>query len=144
MLSCFKLHAQFSDGSKYYNDILSIYVKVYIIVLCSYNSTMGVFTVPPDRSELYLFPAYLLVDAGQFAEFNIVVNDVIVCTTYGDENSNNGTDYPQATCNAVMDVAEVRALFIFTDHKVCFQKYRSFCSHRGRETSLAIETPLWT
>ena len=34
----------------------------------------------------------------------MVVNDVIVCTAYGDGVS--GPDFPQATCSAVVEVTE--------------------------------------
>ena len=73
---------------------------------CSYDSSTGVFTVPPDGAGLYYFSTYLLVDSGEIGGFNIVLNDVIVCSAYGDESSNSGSDNPQATCSAVVDVTE--------------------------------------
>ena len=66
----------------------------------------GVFTVPHGGEGLYYFSTYFLVQSGEAAVFNMVVNGVIVCTAYGDENSNSGSDYPQATCSAVADVVE--------------------------------------
>ena len=48
----------------------------------------------------------------------MVVNSVIVCTAYGDENSNSGTDSPQATCSAVVDVTEGRGLLKFQEMKL--------------------------
>ena len=62
------------------------------------------FTVPPGGSGLYYFSTYLLVNSGEWGYFNIVVNDVIVCTAYGDGES--GPDWAEATCSAAMDVVE--------------------------------------
>ena len=73
---------------------------------CSYDSSTGVFTVPNGGDGLYYFSTYLLVASGHYAHFNMVVNDVIVCTAYGDENSNSGADLPQATCSAVVEVSQ--------------------------------------
>ena len=86
-------------------------------ISCSYDSSTGVFTVPPGGDGLYYFSTYLLIDFGEVAVFNIVVNDVIVCSVYGDESSNSGTDNPQVTCSAVVDVTEGRVLFIFQEMK---------------------------
>ena len=71
------------------------------------------FTVPPGGDGLYYFSTYLLISAGEYGIFNMVVNDVIICSAYGDENSNSGSDVPQATCSAVVDVAEGKGLLLF-------------------------------
>ena len=72
----------------------------------SYDSSTGVFTVPPGGEGLYYFSTYLLIDLGEYGVFNIVVNDVVFCTATGDEDTNFGGDLPQATCSAVVDVDE--------------------------------------
>ena len=64
------------------------------------------FTVPPGGDRLYYFSTYLLVDLGELAYFNMVVNDEIVCSAFGDEDTNSGSDVPQATCSAVVEVTE--------------------------------------
>ena len=69
------------------------------------------FTVPPGGSGLYYFSTYLLVYGGEYGVFNIVVNDVIVCTAYRD--SDTESEWAQSTCSAVMDVAEGKELFTF-------------------------------
>ena len=61
------------------------------------------FKVPPGGDGLYYFSTYLLVEDGHYAYFNIVLNDVIICSAYGDGEL--GGDQTQATCNAVVDVA---------------------------------------
>ena len=75
-----------------------------MIYRCSYNNSTGVFTVPPGGDGLYYFSTYVLVDCGEDAEFNIMVNDMIVCTVYGDDVG--GSDEAQASCSAVADVIE--------------------------------------
>ena len=62
------------------------------------------FTVPPFGDGLYYFSTYLLIDDGEYGSFNMMVNDVLVCTAYGDGNS--GDDLAQATCSTVVGVAE--------------------------------------
>ena len=64
------------------------------------------FTVPSGGDGLYYFSTYLLIGGGESAYFNIKVNDVIVCSAWGDESTNSGSDFPQATCSAVVDVTE--------------------------------------
>ena len=71
---------------------------------CSYNNTIGVFKVPSGGNGLYYFSTYLLVEDGHYAYFNIVVNDVLICSAYGDGEL--GGDHTQARCNVVVDVAE--------------------------------------
>ena len=58
--------------------------------------------MPPGRDGLYYFSTYLLVDAGELASFNMVVNeDVTVCTAQGDNSASEMDDYPQAACSAM-------------------------------------------
>ena len=75
-------------------------------------------SVPPGGDGLYYFSTYLLVDLGELAYFNMVVNDVIFCSAYGDESSNSGSDYPQATCSAVVDVTEGKWIHKFEEIKL--------------------------
>ena len=72
-------------------------------ICCSYDETTGAFTVPLGGDGLYYLSIYILVQGGENAEFNIVVNGVIVCTGYGDESA-GGSDQPTALCSAVVDV----------------------------------------
>ena len=92
------------------------------------------FTVPSGGDGLYYFSTYLLVQGGQLGYFNIVVNDVIVCSAYGDENSNSGSDSPQAMCSAVVYVAEGRSrtLLLFQEMKLD--------QFKGSENSLQLLT----
>ena len=62
------------------------------------------FTVPSGGDGLYYFSTYLLIEAAEVAYFNIVVNNVIICTAWGDQSA--GLDNPQATCSAVVYVTE--------------------------------------
>ena len=71
------------------------------------------FTVPSGGDGLYYFSTYLLVYGGEYGVFNIVVNDVIVCTAYRD--SDTGSEWAQSTCSAVMEVAEGKELFTFLE-----------------------------
>ena len=81
------------------------------------------FTVPPGGDGLYYFSTYLLVGPGEIAYFNIEVNDVIVCTSFGDESTNSGSDLPQATCSAMVDVTQGKmkynASMVSNDDIIC-------------------------
>ena len=81
---------------------LEIFIRLYH---CSYDSSTGVFTVPPGGDWLYFFSTYLLVDNGEYGSFEIVVNDVVFCTSWGDHNI-LGSDNPQTMCSVVVDVVE--------------------------------------
>ena len=61
------------------------------------------FTVPPGGDGLYYFSTYLLVDAGELASFNMVVNDdVTICTAQGDHSASEvDDDPPQAACSVM-------------------------------------------
>ena len=70
----------------------------------SYDDTVGVFTVPPGGDGLYYFSSFFLVENTEFAQFSVVLNDVVVASSFGDGNT--GLDQAQATCSAVVDVSE--------------------------------------
>ena len=62
------------------------------------------FTVPPGGDGLYYFSTYLLINPSEVGSFEIVVNDVVFCTNWGD--GIDGSEEPQATCSAVVDATE--------------------------------------
>ncbi len=51
-------------------------------MIARYDPSIGTFTVPPGGEGLYYFSTYVLVDAGEWAHFNIRVNGVNLCTVY--------------------------------------------------------------
>ena len=71
---------------------------------CSYDSSTGVFTVPLVVMGCTISPLISWLSLVNGGYFNIAVNDVIVCTAYGDGES--GVDWAEATCSAVADVVE--------------------------------------
>ena len=73
-------------------------------VIVRYDSTSGVFTVPPGGDGIYYFSTYLLGSEGEFGEFDIRLNDDIICTTYLDHSHNGDIDYAPGSCSAVIDV----------------------------------------
>ena len=106
------------------------------------------FTVPPGGEGLYYFSTYFLAQSGEVAAFNMVVNDVIVCTAYGDEDTNSGTDSPQATCSAVVDVVEGK--FILTPLsrneivQPCFDLISVGWSNRSNNSHLQLVSKITT
>ena len=69
-----------------------------------YDSTTGVFTVPPGGDGTYFFSAYFFIPINEFALLNMVVNDEMVCTADGDHT--NLADFATASCSAVVDAVE--------------------------------------
>ena len=61
-----------------------------------FDSTIGVFTVPPAGDGFYYFSTYLLVEIDEWAQFEIQVNGEIVCRA---ESIDQGVSDPQ--CVAV-------------------------------------------
>ena len=72
------------------------------ILICSYDSTTGVFTVPPGGDGVYYFSTYLLVNPGEAGLFDMKLNDDVICTTYPDQSDT--TDLAPGSCSAVVDV----------------------------------------
>ena len=70
---------------------------------CSYDSSTGVFTVPPGGDGLYYFSTYLSVDLQEIAHMDIQVNDESMCSARGDHQYLQ-LDSSHASCSAVVDV----------------------------------------
>ena len=65
----------------------------------------SVFTVPPGGDGVYYFSTYLLVQTGEWGHFEIRLNDNVICTAFGDQD-NDGVDFAQCGCGAVISVVE--------------------------------------
>ena len=77
-----------------------------ILFIFSYDSTTGVFTVPPGGDGVYYFSTYLLVDDGEYAYIDIRLNDDVICSTLPDHNHNAASDLAPGSCSAVVDVMD--------------------------------------
>ena len=82
--------------------------SLHILFICSYDSTTGVFTVPPGGDGVYYFSSYFLVDQGDYGRFDIMLNDDIICTTWPDQNASS--DLAPGSCSAVVDVVAGKLL----------------------------------
>ena len=65
-----------------------------------YNSTTGMFTVPPGGDGMYFFYIFMKVDWGEYALFEIRINNVRMCSANGDHDT-LASDNPSATCGVV-------------------------------------------
>ncbi len=77
-------------------------------LLIRYDPTTGIFTVPSGGDGLYYFSTYLLVNFGEFGEFNIRVNGEILCSARGDNNNSGSNDNAVATCSGLAQLTEGR------------------------------------
>ena len=63
-----------------------------ILFISSYNSTTGLFTVPPGGDGVYYFSLYLLVDDGEVATFDMRHNNNVICSANPGHNHHGDTD----------------------------------------------------
>ena len=75
-------------------------MRARFCITFSYDSTTGVFTVPPGADGWYYFYIYLRVSRQESCYFEIEVNGEPQCMASGEMN-NGGSDSPQATCGVV-------------------------------------------
>ena len=59
--------------------------------------------MPPDGDGIYFFSTYLLGSMGEFAEFEMMLNDEMICSTYPDHNHSGAMDFAPASCTAVVE-----------------------------------------
>ena len=62
------------------------------------------FTVPSGRDGVYYFSVYLLVEDGEYGNFDMMLNDDVICSTIPDHASNGANDYAPGSCSAVVDL----------------------------------------
>ena len=62
------------------------------------------FTVPPGGDGVYYFSTYLLVDAGEYGNFDMYLNNDVICSTLLDHTSSGVDDYPPGSCSAVVNL----------------------------------------
>ena len=70
-----------------------------------YNSTTGIFTVPPGGDGLYYFSVFFVVNADVRASFDMEVNGEYICTTTADQTENTNNEEPNS-CSALYYVME--------------------------------------
>ena len=83
------------------------------LFVSSYDSTTGVFTVPYGGDGIYYFSVYLLVEPGEYASFDMTLNDDRICTAYPDHSHNGDKDLAPGSCSAVVDVTAGNLHFKF-------------------------------
>ena len=75
-----------------------------ILFISSYDSTTGVFTVPPGGDGMYYFSIYVLVETGEWGHFDMMLNDDVISSTYPDHSFSGYSDVTTGSCSAVVDV----------------------------------------
>ena len=62
------------------------------------------FTVPPGGDGMYFFYIFMTVDWGEYALFEIRINNVRMCSANGDLDI-LGSDLPAASCGVVASLS---------------------------------------
>ena len=79
-------------------------ITIKLFSYCRYDSTTGVFTVPPGGDGVYYFSTYMLVQLGEMARFDMMLNDDVICKTFPDHDFSGTNDYASGSFSAVVDV----------------------------------------
>ena len=80
-------------------------------VFCRYNSTTGMFTVPPGGDGMYFIYQFMTGDWGEYALFEIRINNVRMCSAHADLDVNGGSDRPSASCGVVASLNAGNSVF---------------------------------
>ena len=83
-----------------------------IRILYRYDSTTGIFTVPPGGDGFYYFATYLLVQADEWARFEIRINGEVLCTA-DTSQYDTPSDAGQAACSGAIYATEGRQFVLF-------------------------------
>ena len=83
------------------------------ILFYRYDSSTGVFTVPPGGDGVYYFSTHLSIDQQGFGIFSTELNDEVICSAKGDQNTSGAGDSAAASCSAVVDVVAGKNQFVF-------------------------------
>ena len=62
--------------------------------------------------ECTISPRFYLFLPGEWGRFEMRLNGNVVCTAFGDQN-NDGVDYSQGGCGAVLSVVEDKSKYKF-------------------------------
>ena len=85
-------------------------LKYTNVVFFRYNSTTGMFTVPPGGDGMYFFYIFMTVDPGEYALFEIRINNVRMCSAHGDHDT-SGSDLPATSCGVVASLSAGNHMF---------------------------------
>ena len=72
---------------------------------CRYDSSTGMFTVPPGGNGFYYFSTFLVVNHDEYGSFEIRINGEILCTAYTEQHDQS-FDPGQAACSGAAYVTE--------------------------------------
>ena len=75
-----------------------------LFVVYRYDSTTGIFTVPPGGDGFYYFSAYFVVYFYEYAFIDIQLNGQTLCTAFTDQEE--PADPGQSACSAATNAIE--------------------------------------
>ena len=86
-----------------------------ILFISSYDSTTGVFTVPPGGDGVYYFSTYVMVDDDEYGVFSMKLNYDVICSTWPDhDNIGLNLSYATGSCSAIVNVVAGKLTVLFT------------------------------
>ena len=59
--------------------------------------------MPPGGDGIYYFSTYMLVQLGETARFDMVLNGDVICTTFPDHDFSGSNDHASGSCSAIVD-----------------------------------------
>ena len=82
-----------------------------LFIVYRYDSTTGIFTVPPGGDGFYYFTIFLLTFSAEFAYFNLKINSQVLCSTKIDLDQAASGDVEGISCSGVAQVMEGKWMF---------------------------------
>ncbi len=83
-----------------------IHCIAHIIPDSRYNATTGIFTVPPGGAGYYYFVARLQVHQGEWANFDLRINEAWMGRAEGDQEHNGAGDSAHTTVSVAAPLQE--------------------------------------
>ena len=77
----------------------------FSFVICRYNSTTGMFTVPSGGDGYYYFSLNLRVKSGIGSDFDIRIGNDVLCSTFTDLSDSTDADSVMASCSGTASVS---------------------------------------
>ena len=75
-----------------------------LFIVCRYNNSTGIFTVPSGGNGYYYFSVFLTVNSGEFGYFDVEINGELICTV--SSNLTQASEFETTSCNGAAYAVE--------------------------------------
>ena len=75
-----------------------------LFIVCRYNNSTGIFTVPCSGNGYYYFSVFFTVNSGEFGYFDVEINGELICTV--SSNLTQTSEFKTTSCNGTAYAVE--------------------------------------